>query len=119
MAYVDGFVIPIATKNVAEYRKIAKKAGKVWMEYGALAYMECAGDDLEIPGMHTFTKMTKVKDGETVLFSWIVFKSKAHRNSVNKKVMKDPRLTAMMDPKKMPFDVKRMAYGGFKPIVEM
>ncbi len=119
MAYVDGFVIPIPTKNLAEYRRMAKKAAKVWMEHGALAFHESVGDDLNVPGMYSFLKMARAKEGETVLFSWIVFKSKSHRKSVNAKVMKDPRLAKMMDPKKMPFDMKKMAYGGFKTIVQM
>jgi uncharacterized protein YbaA (DUF1428 family) len=117
MAYVDGFVIPILKKNLAAYRKLASQAGKVWMAHGALQYYECAGDDLNTKGMLAFPKIARAKAGETVLFSYIVYKSKAHRNSVNKKVMNDPRLKAMMD-QKMPFDVKRMAYGGFKSIVK-
>ena len=117
--YADGFVIPIPEKNLAEYRRIATKAGKVWMEHGALAYYECAGDDMTPEGViATFPRTVKVKPGETVLFSWILYRSRAHRDSVNKKVMADPRLAKMMDPKKSPFDMKRMVVGGFKVLVE-
>lgn len=117
MTYVDGFVIPIPKGKLPAYKKIAQKACKVWMEHGALSYMECVGDDLAPKGMiMTFPKMAKAKPGETVLFSWIVYKSKKHRDSVNAKVMKDPRIAGMKGP--MPFDMKRMSYGGFKPIVE-
>lgn len=115
--YVDGFVIPIAKKKVKAYQAIAKIAGKVWMEHGALEYRECIGDDLKSPIGTPFPRMVKVKTGETVIFSWIVYKSKAHRDRVNKKVMKDPRLMGM-DPKAMPFDSKRMSYGGFEVIVD-
>ena len=118
--YVDGFVLPMPKKNVEAYRKIAAKAGKVWREHGALDYRECVGDDLNVKGMGVpFPRQIKTKPGETVVFSWILYKSKAHRDAVNKKVMKDPRLAAMMSgEEKMPFDVKRMLYGGFKVIVE-
>lgn len=117
--YVDGFVIPIPTKNLAKYKKIAALAGKVWMDHGALEYVECVGDDLSIKMMGApFPKLTKLAKNESLLFSYIVYKSRAHRDRVNAKVMKDPRLTAMMDPKKMPFDMKRMAMGGFKVIVD-
>ena len=119
MPYVDGYVIPIPKKNLQSYRRIAQKAGRVWMEYGALAYSECVGDDLVIHGTALFPRMARVKRGETVVFSWIVYKSKAHRDRVNAKVMKDKRLAAMMDMNAMPFDVKRMAYGGFKTLVHL
>jgi uncharacterized protein YbaA (DUF1428 family) len=114
--YVDGFVIPVPKKKVEEYRRIAQKAGKVWREHGALEYVETVGDDLK--PRWGFTKMVKPKPGETIVFSWIVYKSRAHRDRVNAKVMKDPRIKPMMDPKAMPFDMKRMAYGGFKAIFE-
>lgn len=117
MRYVDGFVIPLPKKNVPAYRRIALKAGKIWREYGALEFRECVGDDLAVKGMVPFSRRIKLKPGETVVFSWIVFKSRAHRDRVNAKVMKDPRLAAM-DPKSMPFDVKRMSYGGFKVLVD-
>jgi uncharacterized protein YbaA (DUF1428 family) len=115
--YVDGFVIPLPKKNVKAYRSIAAKAGKVWLEHGALDYRECVGEDLNVKGVLSFNKLAKTKPGQTVAFSYIVFKSRRHRDQVNAKVMKDPRLDAMMKGKKMPFDVKRMAYGGFKTIV--
>lgn len=118
--YVDGFVLPVPKKNLEAYRRMAAKAGKVWREHGALEYRECVGDALRVkkdmgPG---FPRQIKTKPGETVMFSWIVYKSKAHRNAVNKKVMNDPRIASMIDAKSMPFDVKRMLYGGFKVIVE-
>ena len=116
MRYVDGFVIPVPKKNVQAYRRIALKAGKIWREYGALEFRECVGDDLAVKGMVPFSRRLKLKPGETVMFSWIVYKSRAHRDRVNAKVMKDPRL-GDMDPKTMPFDVKRMLYGGFKVLV--
>jgi uncharacterized protein YbaA (DUF1428 family) len=116
--YVDGFVIPIPKEKVAEYRGVAKIAAKVWREHGALEYRECIGDDLEVKGMVSFERLAKVKPGETVAFSWITYKSRAHRDRVNAAVMKDPRLAKFMEPGAMPFDCKRMAYGGFKAIVE-
>jgi uncharacterized protein YbaA (DUF1428 family) len=118
MAYVDGFVIPVPKKNLAAYKAMASKAEAVWMDHGALDYRECVADDVK-PGKWTsFPQSVKLKDDETVVFSYIVYKSRAHRDSVNKKVMKDPRLTEMMDPKAMPFDGKRMIYGGFDTLVE-
>jgi uncharacterized protein YbaA (DUF1428 family) len=118
MPYVDGFVLPVPKKNVKLYSTISKKAGKIWREHGALQFVEAVGDDLEVKFGVSFTKMIKLKPGETVLFSWIVFKSRAHRDSVNKKVMKDPRMLQMMKKGPMPFDVKRMVYGGFKFLVD-
>ena len=118
MRYVDGYVVPVPKKNVAAYRRMAQKAGKVWRDHGALEFVECVGDDVK-PGKHTsFPQSVKLKPGETVVFSWIVFKSRAQRDRVNAKVMKDPRLANMMDPKAMPFDGKRMFWGGFKVLVE-
>jgi uncharacterized protein YbaA (DUF1428 family) len=117
--YVDGFVIPIPKRNLAVYRRIAAQCGKVWKEHGALEYMECVGDDLKIKGTAMFPKLVKAKAGETVLFSYIVYKSKAHRDRVNAKVMKDPRLAAMMAGKDMPLDMTRMNYGGFKTLVDL
>ena len=118
--YVDGFVLPMSKKKVAFYRKVARSAGQIWKKYGAVEYIECAGEDLATKMGLSFSRLAKVKPGETVVFSWIVYKSKAHRNQVNAKVMKDPRMVKMMaNPKLMPFDVKRMAYGGFKVIVDM
>jgi uncharacterized protein YbaA (DUF1428 family) len=119
MAYVDGFLLPVPKRKVAAYLQMARKAGRIWKEYGALEYRECVGDDLNIKNMTGFPKVTRVKPGETVVFSWIVYKSRAQRDSVNRKVMKDERIAAMMDPKDIPFDVKRMAMGGFKIAVDM
>jgi uncharacterized protein YbaA (DUF1428 family) len=116
--YVDGFLLPVPKKNLELYRRISQKAGRVWREHGALEYRECVGDDITVKSGVPFPRSAKAKPGETVVFSWIVYKSRAHRDRVNKKVMKDPRLAKMMDPKTMPFDVKRMAYGGFKVIVD-
>ena len=117
MAYVDGFVVPVPEKNIAAYRRISKKAGKIWREHGALEYRECVGDDLGVKMGLAFPRGIRAKRGETVVFSWIVYKSRAHRDRVNAKVMKDPRLAAM-GPEPMPFDMKRMMYGGFKVIVD-
>ncbi len=119
MQYVDGFVMVVPKKNLQAYRRISQKAGKVWREYGALQYRECVGDDLDVKGGMSFTKLVKLKPEEMVVFSWIVYKSRAQRDSVNAGVMKDPRLAKMMDPKAMPFDMKRMTYGGFKTIVDI
>jgi uncharacterized protein YbaA (DUF1428 family) len=117
MPYVDGFVIPILKKNVPAYRRIASKASKVWMDHGALEYRECAGDDLNPHCSIPFPKLLRLKPSETVIFAWIVYKSRAHRDRVNAKVMKDPRL-AKMSPATMPFDIKRMTFGGFKVLVQ-
>lgn len=116
--YVDGYLLPIPKRNLAAYRRIAAKAAKIWHEHGALEYRECVGEDLAIPFGLTFPKRLKLKPTETAIFAWIVFKSRAHRDRVNADVKKDPRLNAMMDPKKMPFDCKRMSCGGFTTIVE-
>ena len=119
MPYVDGFVFPIPRKNLAAYKRIATKAGKVWREHGALEYRECVAEDLrDMKGMGSFKKTHKLKAGETVLFSWIVYRSRRDRDRVNAKVMADPRLSAMMKPDAMPFDLKRMLMGGFKVIVD-
>ena len=117
MRYVDGYVLPVPRKSLQVYRRIAQKAGKIWREHGALEYRECVGDDLGVKWGVPFPKQMKLKPGETVVFAWIVFTSRAHRDRVNAKVMKDPRLAAM-DPKSMPFDCKRMVYGGFKVLVD-
>jgi uncharacterized protein YbaA (DUF1428 family) len=116
--YVDGFVLPVPKKNVQAYRRIAQKAGRVWREHGALEYRECVGDDLAVKGVARFPRVARAKRGETVFFSWIVYRSRAHRDRVNAKVMKDPRMAKMMQGMAMPFDVKRMAYGGFRMLVE-
>lgn len=117
--YVDGFLLPVPRKNLEAYRRMAQSAGKVWREYGALEFRECVADDLNVKMGASFRKIAKAKPGETVFFSWIVYKSRAHRDRVNAKVMKDPRITKDMDMKSMPFDVKRMAYGGFKTLVDL
>jgi uncharacterized protein YbaA (DUF1428 family) len=121
MSYVDGFVLAVPKKNLATYRRMAAKAGKVWREHGALDYKECVGDDLKVkPGCGLpFPKMIKLKPAETVFFSYIVYKSRAHRDKVNAKVMKDPRMAAMGGIEDMPFDIKRMAYGGFQAVVDI
>ena len=117
--YVDGFVVPVPVNNLDAYRKMARKAGSIWKEYGALEYVECIGDDVKPGKVTSFPQALKLKPDETVVFSWIVYKSRAHRDSVNAKVMKDPRLAPMMDPKTMPFDGKRMFWGGFKTLLEL
>jgi uncharacterized protein YbaA (DUF1428 family) len=117
MSYVDGYVLPVPRKNVKAYRKIAAIAGKVWREHGALEYKECVGDDLQTKCGYPFARTVKAKPGETVVFSYIVFRSRSHRDAVNSKVMKDPRIAESMH-KTMPFDIKRMAYAGFKTLVD-
>ena len=118
MSYVDGFVIPIPKSKLAVYKKMAKLGAKIWRDHGALDYYECVGDDLNIQGIVPFGKLAKLKPNETVIFSWIVYKSKAHRNQVNKKVMKDPRMQSYPTYPEMPFNPKRMAFGGFKVLVK-
>ena len=112
-------MIPVPKKKLAAYFRMAKKASKIWKEYGALDYKECVGDDLDIKFCLPFPKGIKSKPGETVVFSYIVYKSRKQRDQVNAKIMKDPRMNAMCDPKDMPFDAKRMLYGGFKAVVEI
>jgi len=119
MPYVDGFVLPVPKKNLKAYARMAVFAGKIWKEHGALEFRECSGDDLNVQWGVPFAKMVKLKPGETVMFSYIVFKSRAHRDRVNAKVMKDPRLAKQMENASMPFDVKRMVYGGFKVLVDV
>ncbi len=118
MSYVDGFVLLVPTKKLKEYAKLAKKASKVWMEHGALEYYETTGDDMKTKMGIPFPKLAGAKKTDTVVFSWIVYKSKAHRNAVNKKVMSDKRLMEDMDMDNMPFDCNRMSYGGFKTLVK-
>ena len=118
MSYVDGFVVPVPKKNLKAYREMAEKAGKVWRDHGALDYKECVADDVKVGKLTSFPRSVKLKSTETVIFSYIVYKSRAHRDQVIAKVMKDPRLAKMMDPKSMPFDGKRMIYGGFKLLVQ-
>lgn len=119
MAYVDGFVLPMPKKNLAAYRRIARRAAKLWREHGALEVRECAGEDLTARGCLPFPRLMKVRRGETVVFSWIVFRSRAHRDRVNARVLQDPRTAKMMGHDAMPFDPKRMAYGGFQAIVTL
>ena len=119
MAYVDGFVVPVPKKNLKAYRRLATRAGKIWREHGAVDYWECVADDVPVGKLTSFPRSVKLKAGETVLFSWIVFKSRAHRDRINAKVMTDPRLADMMDPKAMPFDARRMIFGGFKSLVRL
>ena len=117
--YVDGFVLPVPKANLAAYKKMASLAGKIWMEHGALEYVETVADDVK-PGKWTsFPQSVKLKEGEVVVFSWIIYKSRRERDRINKLVMADPRLGKYMNPKAMPFDGKRMFFGGFKTIVEM
>jgi uncharacterized protein YbaA (DUF1428 family) len=118
MRYVDGFVLPVPKKNLQIYRGIAQKAGKIWREHGAVEYVEAVGDDLDVKMGVSFTRTIKLKPGETVVISFIVFKSRAHRDRVNAKVMKDPRMKKMMEKGPMPFEVKRMVYGGFKMLID-
>ena len=119
MAYIDGFVCPVPKDKIDVYRDMARASGAIWREYGALSFRECIADDVK-PGKSTsFPQSVKLKEGETVIFAWIVYKSRAHRDRVNAKVMKDPRLMAMRDPKAMPFDGKRMFWGGFKVMISV
>jgi uncharacterized protein YbaA (DUF1428 family) len=117
MPYVDGFVVPVPKKNLKAYRAMARKAAKVWRDHGALEVRECVADDVKVGKWTSFPRSVKLKAGETVVFSYIVYKSRAQRNRVMGQVMKDPRLAKMMDPKAMPFDGKRMIFGGFKVLV--
>jgi uncharacterized protein YbaA (DUF1428 family) len=116
--YIDGYVLPVPKKNIAAYRRLAQKASKIWREHGALEYRECAGDDLAVKFGVPFPKGIKSKAGETVVFAYIVYKSRAHRDAVNAKIMKDPRIMNLCSPKSLPFDCKRMLYGGFRTLVE-
>ena len=119
MVYVDGFVIPVPKKNVKAYRAMAQKAGKIWMEFGTLEFRECIADDVKPGKVTSFPQSVKLKKDETVMFSWIVYKSRKDRDRINKKVMMDPRLAKMMQGKDISFDAKRMIYGGFKTIVDL
>ena len=118
MQYVDGFILPVPKKKLAAYRNMARLAGKVWREHGALDYRECVAEDVKVGKLTSFPRSVKLKANETVVFSWITYKSRAHRDRVNAKVMKDPRLAKMMSPEGVPFDAKRMIYGGFDTIVK-
>ena len=116
--YVDGFIIPVPRNKIADYRRLAQKAGRVWREHGALDFVECVADDVKPGKLTSFPQSVKLKKNETVMFSWITYKSRAHRDRVNKKVMADPRLNDMMKGKTMPFDGKRMIFGGFSVLVQ-
>ena len=119
MSYVDGFLVPVPKKKLAAYRSMAAKAGKIWLEHGALEFRECIADDVKWGKRTSFPRSVKQKSGETVFFSYIVYKSRADRDRINAKVMKDKRLAKMMDPKAMPFDARRMIWGGFKTVVDL
>jgi uncharacterized protein YbaA (DUF1428 family) len=119
MPYVDGFVVPVPKRNLKAYRRLSTQAGKIWREHGAVDYWECVADDVKVGTVTSFARSVKLKPRETVLFSWIVFNSRAHRDKVNAKVMADPRLADLMDGKVAPFDAKRMIYGGFKALVRV
>ena len=117
--YVDGFVVPVPKAKIDDYRRMARKAGKLWREYGALEFRECVAEDVKTGKVTSFPQSVKRKRNETVMFSWIVYKSRANRDRVNEKVMKDPRMADMMDSKDMPFDAERMIYGGFEVLVDL
>ena len=117
--YVDGFVVPVPADGLDAYRRLARKAGKIWREHGALEYIECVADDVKPGKLTSFAQSVKLKADEVVVFSWIVFTSRKHRDTVNARVMAAPRLADMMDPKKLPFDGKRLIWGGFKTMVEL
>jgi uncharacterized protein YbaA (DUF1428 family) len=117
--YVDGFLLPMPKSKLEVYKKIAKLAGKVWIEHGAIDYVECIADDVKPGKITSFPQSVKLKKNEIVVFSWVTYKSRAHRDRVLKKVMADPRLQELMSPEKMPFDGKRMMWGGFKPLVKI
>ena len=119
MAYVDGFLIPVPRRNREKYKKMSTQAAKVWLDHGALGYHECVADDVQYGKSTSFPRGVKLAKGEEVWFSWIVYKSRKDRDRVNAKAMKDPRLADMMDPKAMPFDGKRMVFGGFKMVVDL
>ena len=117
--YVDGFVLPVKTDRLNDYKKLARLAAKVWKEYGAVDYVECVADDVQPGKVTSFPQSVKLKADEVVIFAWISYKSRAQRDRILKKVMSDPRLAQMNDPKTLPFDTKRMFWGGFKSIVDV
>jgi uncharacterized protein YbaA (DUF1428 family) len=119
MTYVDGFVVPVPEDRVEDYRAMAEKAGKVWMEHGALAFRECVADDVPDGKTTDFKRAVKLEEGETVVFAWIVYESREQRDEINKKVMDDPRIEEDMKDKDIPFDAKRMIYGGFRTLVDL
>lgn len=119
MPYVDGFIVPVPKKSMAAYKRLSTKAGKVWKEHGAIDYHECVADDVKVGKRTSFPRSVKLKKNETVIFSWITYKSRKQRDAVMKKVMKDKRLADMMNPGAMPFDAKRMIFGGFKSFIDL
>ncbi len=119
MAYVDGFVVPVPKKNIEAYRAVASKCGAIWREHGALQFRECIADDVKPGKLTSFPQSVNLEDDETVVFSWIVYESRASRDEINDKVMKDPRMADMMKPENMPFDGKRMIYGGFEMLIDL
>ena len=119
MAYVDGYVVPLPTKNVEAYRAMSIKCGTIWREHGALQFRECIADDVKPSKLTSFPQSVNLEPEETVIFAWIVYESRAHRDEVNDKVMKDPRMADMMNPDSMPFDGKRLIYGGFEVLVDL
>ncbi|KQY52348.1 DUF1428 domain-containing protein [Lysobacter sp. Root494] len=119
MSYVDGFVLPVPVANLDAYKKMARRAGKIWMEHGALQYIESVADDVQPGKVTSFPQAVQLKKDEVVVFAWVVYRNRRERDRINKKVMSDPRLADMMDPKSLPFDGMRMFWGGFKPIVEL
>jgi uncharacterized protein YbaA (DUF1428 family) len=119
MSYVDSFILPLPKRNIEAYRKVAKKAGSIWREHGALEYHECLADDIKVGEVTSFPQSVNMHSDETVVFAWIVYESRAHRDAVNARVMKDPRMADMMKPEAMPFDGKRMFFGGFETLVEL
>jgi uncharacterized protein YbaA (DUF1428 family) len=119
MSYVDGFVLPVPVANLDAYKKMARRAGKIWMEHGALQYIESVADDVQPGKVTSFPQAVQLKKDEVVVFSWVVYRNRRERDRINKKVMSDPRLADMMDPKSLPFDGMRMFWGGFKPIVQI
>lgn len=119
MAYVDGFILPLPKSNIEKYREVATRCGEIWREHGALQFRECIAEDVKPGKLTSFPQAVNLEDGETVIFSWIVYESREKRDEVNDKVMKDPRMTDLMKPEAMPFDGKRMVYGGFNMIVDL
>lgn len=119
MSYVDGFVLPVPVANLDAYKKMARRAGKIWMEHGAVQYIECVADDVQPGKVTSFPQAVQLKEDEVVVFAWVVYRNRRERDRINKKVMSDPRLADMMDPKSLPFDGMRMFWGGFKPVVEI
>lgn len=119
MSYVDGFVVPLPKENLEAYRAMAQTAGKVWREHGALSFRECIADDVKSGVLTSFPQSVDLKENEVVVFSWIEYASRAERDAINDKVMKDPRMAEIMEPGKMPFDGKRMIYGGFETLVDL